>query len=55
MAKEESEELVDTPAKKSLSKSAGMVKDLYKKAKSKKETPEKFQAEPELSSQITKV
>ena len=55
MAKEESEELVDTPAKKTLSKSAGMVKDLYKKAKSKKETPEKFQAEPELSSQITKV
>jgi hypothetical protein len=47
---------VNTAAKRSLSKTAGMVKDLAKKGKdNKKEKPEAFQPEPELSSQIVKV
>lgn len=53
---EDSLEKNDTPAKRSLSKAAGMVKDLAKNAKAtKKEKPDTFQAEPELSSQIVKV
>jgi predicted RNA binding protein YcfA (HicA-like mRNA interferase family)/dsDNA-binding SOS-regulon protein len=53
---EESPEKNDTPAKRSLSKAAGMVKDLAKNAKAtKKEKPDTFQPEPELSSQIVKV
>jgi predicted RNA binding protein YcfA (HicA-like mRNA interferase family) len=53
---EDSFEKTNTPAKRSLSKTAGMVKDLAKNAKSsKKEKPDTFQAEPELSSQIVKV
>jgi predicted RNA binding protein YcfA (HicA-like mRNA interferase family) len=53
---EDSFEKTNTPAKRSLSKTAGMVKDLAKTAKStKKEKPDTFQAEPELSSQIVKV
>ena len=53
---EDSPEKTDTPAKRSLSKTAGMVKDLAKNAKAtKKEKPDTFQAEPELSSQIVKV
>lgn len=56
MEPEDSPEKTDTPAKRSLSKTAGMVKDLAKKAKdSKKEKPDTFQPEPELSSQIVKV
>ena len=48
---------IDTEAKRSLSKTAGMVKDLATNAKSKaKEKAKKdtFEAEPELSSQIIK-
>jgi len=48
---------IDTPAKRSLSRTAGMVKDLATNAKSKaKEKAKKdtFEAEPELSSQIMK-
>ena len=48
---------IDTEAKRSLSKTAGMVKDLATNAKSKaKEKAKKdtFEAEPELSSQIVK-
>jgi hypothetical protein len=48
---------IDTKAKRSLSKTAGMVKDLATNAKSKaKEKAKKdtFEAEPELSSQIVK-
>lgn len=53
---EDSVEKTDTPAKRSLSKTAGIVKDLAKNAKAtKKEKPDTFQAEPELSSQIVKV
>ena len=53
---EDSYEKTNTPAKRSLSKTAGMVKDLAKNAKaSKKEKPDTFQPEPELSSQIVKV
>jgi predicted RNA binding protein YcfA (HicA-like mRNA interferase family) len=53
---EDSPEKTDTPAKRSLSKTAGMVKDLAKNAKeTKKEKPDTFQPEPELSSQIVKV
>lgn len=55
MEPEDSPEKTDTPAKRSLSKTAGMVKDLANKAKqSKKEKPDTFQPEPELSSQIVK-
>lgn len=54
--KEDSYEKTNTPAKRSLSKNAGMVKDLAKNGKSsKKAAPEAFQSEPELSSQIVKV
>lgn len=53
---EDSFEKTNTPAKRSLSKTAGMVKDLAKNAKAtKKDKPDTFQAEPELSSQIVKV
>lgn len=53
---EDSFEKTNTPAKRSLSKTAGMIKDLAKNAKAtKKEKPDTFQAEPELSSQIVKV
>jgi predicted RNA binding protein YcfA (HicA-like mRNA interferase family) len=53
---EDAEDKVNTAAKRSLSKTAGMVKDLAKKGKdNKKEKPEAFQPEPELSSQIVKV
>lgn len=53
---EDSVEKTDTPAKRSLSKTAGIVKDLAKNAKAtKKEKPDTFQPEPELSSQIVKV
>ena len=48
---------IDTSAKRSLSRTAGMVKDLATNAKSKaKEKAKKdtFEAEPELSSQIMK-
>ena len=57
MEPEDSQEKTNTPAKKSLTKTAGMVKDLANKAKekNKKEKPEVFQPEPELSSQIVKV
>lgn len=56
MEPEDSPEKTDTPAKRSLSKTAGMVKDLAKNAKAtKKDKPDTFQAEPELSSQIVKV
>lgn len=47
----------DTPAKKTLSKTAGMVKDLADKAKEKaktKTTNDKFQPEPELNSNIVR-
>jgi hypothetical protein len=47
----------DTPAKKTLSKTAGMVKDLAKNAKAKAKTKtsnDKFQPEPELSSNIVR-
>jgi len=47
----------DTPAKKTLSKTAGMVKDLAKNAKEKAKTKtsnDKFQPEPELSSNIVR-
>lgn len=55
MEPEDSPEKTDTPAKRSLSKTASMVKDLAIKAKnSKKEKPDTFQPEPELSSQIVK-
>ena len=60
--KEESEpddsyEKTNTQAKRSLSKTAGMVKDLAKNAKTKKgsKADDKFEPEPELSSQIVKV
>lgn len=54
--KPDSFEKTNTQAKRTLSKTAGMVKDLANKAKSaKKAAPETFQAEPELSSQIVKV
>jgi predicted RNA binding protein YcfA (HicA-like mRNA interferase family) len=53
---EDAEDKVNTAAKRSLSKTAGMIKDLAKKGKeNKKEKPETFQSEPELSSQIVKV
>ena len=56
MEPEDSSEKTNTPAKRSLSKTAGMVKDLADKAKKKgKDKPEAFQPEPELSSQIVKV
>jgi predicted RNA binding protein YcfA (HicA-like mRNA interferase family) len=56
MEPEDAEDKVNTAAKRSLSKTAGMVKDLAKKGKdNKKEKPETFQSEPELSSQIVKV
>lgn len=45
----------DTPAKKTLSRTAGMVKDLATKAKDKKVSKggnEKFQPDPEISTQI---
>ena len=47
----------DTPAKKTLSKTAGMVKDLAKNAKEKAKTKtsnDKFQPEPELASNIVR-
>ena len=47
----------DTPAKKTLSKTAGMVKDLAKNAKEKAKTKtsnDKFQPQPELSSNIVR-
>lgn len=54
--KPDSFEKTNTQAKRTLSRTAGMVKDLANKAKSaKKAAPETFQAEPELSSQIVKV
>jgi len=56
MEPDDSAEKTNTPAKRSLSKTAGMVKDLADKAKKKgKDKPEAFQPEPELSSQIVKV
>jgi predicted RNA binding protein YcfA (HicA-like mRNA interferase family) len=52
---EDSYEKTSTPAKRSLSKTAGIVKDLAKNSKSSsKEKADTFQAEPELSSQIIK-
>jgi predicted RNA binding protein YcfA (HicA-like mRNA interferase family) len=52
---EDSFEKTSTPAKRSLSKTAGIVKDLAKNSKSSsKEKADTFQAEPELSSQIIK-
>ena len=52
---EDSYEKTSTPAKRSLSKTAGIVKDLAKNSKSsRKEKADTFQAEPELSSQIIK-
>jgi hypothetical protein len=46
---------IDTSAKRSLSRTAGMVKDLATKAKAKsKDKKDTFEAEPELSSQIMK-
>jgi hypothetical protein len=48
---------IDTSAKRSLSRTAGMVKDLATNAKSKAKSKDKkdtFEAEPELSSQIMK-
>jgi hypothetical protein len=48
---------IDTPAKRSLSRTAGMVKDLATNAKAKakeKSKKDTFEAEPELSSQIMK-
>lgn len=52
---EDSFEKTSTPAKRSLSKTAGIVKDLAKTSKSSsKEKADTFQAEPELSSQIIK-
>jgi hypothetical protein len=47
----------DTPAKKTLSKTAGMVKDLADKAKTKakgKKSDDTFQPEPELASNIVR-
>jgi hypothetical protein len=47
----------DTPAKKTLSKTAGMVKDLANKAKVKakgKKSDDTFQPEPELASNIVR-
>jgi len=47
----------DTPAKKTLSKTAGMVRDLVGKAKEKakgKKSDDKFQPEPELASNIVR-
>ena len=47
----------DTPAKKTLSKTAGMVKDLADKAKTKaktKKSDDTFQPEPELASHIVR-
>jgi len=47
----------DTPAKKTLSKTAGMVKDLAKDAKAKakgKKSDDTFQPEPELASNIVR-
>jgi predicted RNA binding protein YcfA (HicA-like mRNA interferase family) len=52
---EDSYEKTSTPARRSLSKTAGIVKDLAKNSKSSsKEKADTFQAEPELSSQIIK-
>jgi predicted RNA binding protein YcfA (HicA-like mRNA interferase family) len=52
---EDSYEKTSTPAKRSLSKTAGIVKDLAKNSKSSsKAKADAFQAEPELSSQIIK-
>jgi predicted RNA binding protein YcfA (HicA-like mRNA interferase family) len=52
---EDSYEKTSTPAKRSLSKTAGIVKDLAKNSKSSsKGKADTFQAEPELSSQIIK-
>ena len=52
---EDSYEKTSTPARRSLSKTAGIVKDLAKNSKSSsKEKADAFQAEPELSSQIIK-
>jgi hypothetical protein len=45
---------INTPAKRSLSKTAGMVKSILKGAKSKNKNLDKFENEPELSSQIVK-
>ena len=45
---------INTPAKRSLSKTAGMVKTILKGAKSKNKNLDKFESEPELSSQIVK-
>jgi hypothetical protein len=48
---------IDTSAKRSLSRTAGMVKDLATNAKAKAKSKDKkdtFEAEPELSSQIMK-
>ena len=49
-------EKTNTPAKRSLSKTAGMVKDMVKssKNKDKKTSPEKFEPEPELASAINR-
>jgi hypothetical protein len=52
---EDSYEKTSTPSRRSLSKTAGIVKDLAKNSKSSsKEKADTFQAEPELSSQIIK-
>jgi len=45
---------INTPAKRSLSKTAGMVKSILKGAKSKNKNLDKFESDPELSSQIVK-
>jgi hypothetical protein len=49
-------EKTNTPAKRTLSKTAGMVKDMAKssKSKEKKAAPEKFEPEPELASAINR-
>jgi len=49
-------EKTNTPAKRTLSKTAGMVKDMAKssKSKEKKASPEKFEPEPELASAINR-
>jgi len=45
---------INTPAKRSLSKTAGMVKSILKGAKTKNKNLDKFESDPELSSQIVK-
>jgi len=45
-------ERTNTPAKRTVSRTTMMVKDVVKKAKEQKASKDKFESEPELSTQI---